>query len=106
LSEKTKHKSDKKLKFFLAPVWLNLSLFQKTKPRTRMAAVFSPDQAETVRVLQYETVTHQEYGKEPQACTEDFGMEAARTAPFLLSRSCYARPLACCKCFRTERWAP
>jgi hypothetical protein len=45
---------------------VNLSLFQKTKPRTRMAAVFCPDQAKTVRVLQYETVTHQEYGKEPQ----------------------------------------
>lgn len=57
-----------------------------------MAAVFQPTARKTVRVLQYMTVTHQEYGHEPRLATYDFGMEAAPTAPLPeLSRSRYAR---------------
>jgi len=66
LGEKTKHRSDKKLKPFLALAWLNQGIFSKTKPRTRMAAVFTLQQRKTVRVLQclnLATVTHQEYGQ-------------------------------------------
>jgi len=57
-----------------------------------MAAVFKPLREKAVRVLQYKRHPHRNTVKSPGLGTEDFGMEAARTAPFLLSRGCYARP--------------
>ncbi|MGH8423585.1 MAG: hypothetical protein ACRER3_14730, partial [Pseudomonas fluorescens] len=47
---------------FIASVRLNQTYFRKTKPRVRMATVFEPKTALTVRVLQSVTVTQKDPG--------------------------------------------
>ena len=70
---------------FIASVRLNQTYFRKTKPRVRMATVFEPKTALTVRVLQSITVTQKDSGVRLKAWDQRLRHgSGAPIAPFLI----------------------